>query len=138
MNQSFPSVSGPHNLRLQTFGSASAIEADVYSHQLQRRASFNVGSDDLLLVGLPRPFSQVVDDVTTSSFVAAILLRPPSNVAAGHIFSDDDCTHTTGGNSIPTPRSVCNVSWTWLPSVTPCTASKSRVSNIGSTTISHG
>ena len=71
MPQSFPSASGQPNLQLQTFGSASGIGTDVSSHRLQRRASFNVASDDLLLVGLPRPFSPVVDDVTTSSFVVA-------------------------------------------------------------------
>jgi len=87
--QSFPSVCGQPNLRLPTFVSSWAIDASVFSHRLQRRASSNAGSNNLLVVGMPRPSSSDLpfhsfNDVPAGSFVAATLPRPPFNTPFGH------------------------------------------------------
>ena len=98
MHQSFPSVCGQPNLRLPTFVSASAIDASVFSHRLQRRASSNAGSSNAgsnNFVGMPRPSTLLVapsgdspsysfNDVPAGSFVAATLPRPPFNTPFGH------------------------------------------------------
>ena len=94
MHQSFPSVCGQPNLRPPTFGSAWAIDASVFSHRLQRRASSNAVSNNLLLAGMPRTSTLLVtpsgdspsyssNNLAASSFVVAILLRAPSNIPFG-------------------------------------------------------